>query len=62
MLRELNVDGTKVIVVLTKYDNATAQKIDEISKDLQLGDHMAVSSKTGHGIHKLTNMMKRPQK
>jgi GTP-binding protein HflX len=62
VLKELNVDSAKVLVVLTKYDSATAQKIDEISKDLQLENYMVVSSKTGHGIHKLTNMMKRSQK
>jgi GTP-binding protein HflX len=62
VLKELHVDSAKVVVVLTKYDNATAQKIDEICKDLQLENYMAVSSKTGYGIHKLKNMMKRQQK
>lgn len=59
VLKELQVDSGKVLVVLTKYDNSSAQKIEEIVKDLQLDNPMAVSSKTGYGIHKLKNVMKR---
>jgi GTP-binding protein HflX len=59
VLKELNVDRTKVLVVLNKYDTASDQKIGEITKDLQLlQDPIVISSKTGHGVHKLKNTIK----
>jgi GTP-binding protein HflX len=60
VLKELNVDRTKVLVVLSKFDDgANDQKIDEITKDLQLlQEPMVISSKTGHGTHKLKNTIK----
>jgi len=57
VLKELKVDDKKVLTVLTKYDRADAQQVDQISKDLQLGDRLAISSKTGYGIHKLKNLI-----
>jgi len=57
VLRELHVDSGKVIIVLTKHDAANAQKMYEIVQHLQLGDPLAISSKTGYGIHKLMNVM-----
>ncbi len=57
VLRELHVDSGKVITVLTKHDAANAQKMYEIVQHLQLGDPLAISSKTGYGIHKLMNVM-----
>ena len=57
VLRELHVDSGKVIIVLTKHDAANAQKMYEIVQHLQLGDPLAISSKTGYGIHKLMNLM-----
>lgn len=57
VLRELHVDSGKVITVLTKHDAANAQKMYEIVQHLQLGDPLAISSKTGYGIHKLMNAM-----
>ena len=61
VLKELNVDPTKVHVVLSKYDDGGAndQKIGEITKGLKLQDPvLVVSSKTGYGIHKLKNIIK----
>jgi len=57
VLKELKVDDKKVLVVLTKYDSADAQKVEEIARDLQLENRLAVSSKTGYGIHKLKNVI-----
>ena len=57
VLRELHVDSGKVIIVLTKHDAANPQKMYEIVQHLQLGDPLAISSKTGYGIHKLMNLM-----
>lgn len=57
VLRELHVDSGKVIIVLTKHDAADTQKMYEIVQHLQLGDPLAISSKTGYGIHKLMNVM-----
>ncbi len=57
VLKELKVDDKKVLIVLTKYDRADAEKVEEIAKDLQLEDYLAVSSKTGYGIHKLKNVI-----
>jgi GTPase len=59
VLKELNVDHTKVLVVLSKYDYANDQKIGEITKDLQLiQDPIVISSKAGYGMHKLKNIIK----
>lgn len=57
VLRELKVNETKVLVVLTKYDMADSQKIEEIINGLQLQNSLAVSAKTGYGIHKLKNVV-----
>jgi GTP-binding protein HflX len=64
VLKELNVDPTKVHVVLSKYDNrgANDQKIGEITKCLKLQDPIVVSSKTGYGMHKLKNTIKQSSK
>src|SRR5215218_2099019 len=61
VLEELKVDDAKVFVILTKYDNnnnnnnnnTDAQKIDEITKELQLENLLVMSSKIGYGVHKL---------
>ena len=57
VLDELKVDKAKVLVVLTKHDAVDAQKMQEIMQMLELRDPLMISSKTGHGIHKLKNMM-----
>jgi GTP-binding protein HflX len=63
VLRELNVDESKVVVILTKYDDndhrgARAQGIDEIAKELQLADPVVISSRTGYGIRRLKNTVR----
>lgn len=65
VLDELQVNRAKVVVVLTKHDLIGPQKLQEIVQRLQLGDPVIISSKTGHGIHKLKNMItdrSRPKK
>src|SRR4029079_10448010 len=57
VLKELKVDDTKVLVVLTKYDMADSQKVEEMVKGLQLENSLPVSAKTGYGIHKLKNVI-----
>jgi GTP-binding protein HflX len=57
VLDELQVDRTKVLVVLTKHDAVDAQKMHEIMQRLRLKEPLMISAKTGYGIHKLSNMM-----
>ena len=59
VLEELGVDKSRVLVVLTKYDddNMHSEKIREIARDLKLSDPMVISSKGGYGIHKLKTMI-----
>ena len=58
ILEELKVDKSKVVVILSKSDNNVQQtKIDQIAADLQLLNPIVISSKTGHGIHKLKKMI-----
>lgn len=59
VLKELKVDNSKVLVVLSKSDTVDAQKIDEITKDLQLENPIVVSSETGYGVHKLKTAITR---
>jgi 50S ribosomal subunit-associated GTPase HflX len=59
ILKELNVDRTKVLVVLDKYNSADDQKVDKITKDLHLlQDPIVISSRTGHGMHNLKDTIK----
>ncbi len=63
VLRELRVDESKVIVILTKYDdsgpiNSGTQKIEAVAKDLGLNDPVVISSKTGYGIRRLKNTIR----
>jgi GTP-binding protein HflX len=58
ILDELRVDKSKVFIILSKSDNDVQQKkIDEIAADLQILNPVVISAKTGHGIHKLKNMI-----
>ncbi|MDQ3840656.1 MAG: GTPase HflX [Thermoproteota archaeon] len=59
ILEELKVDKSKVLVILTKYDdeNMHSEKIREIAKDLEITNPMVISSKGGYGIHKLKTMI-----
>jgi GTPase len=57
VLDELKVYKSKVFVVLTKCDKTPLEKIEEITKDLEISNPVAISSKTGYGIHKLKTMI-----
>jgi GTPase len=57
VLDELKVYKSKVFVVLTKCDKTPSEKIEEITKDLEISNPVAISSKTGYGIHKLKTMI-----
>jgi GTPase len=60
VLDELKVDKSKVFVILTKCDGVTSSSewIDSIANDLVISNPIAISSKTGYGIHKLKTMIK----
>jgi GTPase len=59
VLEELKVEKSKVLVILTKYDdeNMHSEKIEEIASNLELSNPMVISSKGGYGIRKLKTMM-----
>jgi GTP-binding protein HflX len=65
VLDELKVDRSKVFVILTKFDNNmhtdsvtdSDQMKNDIANDLQISNPIAISSKTGYGIHKLKTMI-----
>ena len=58
ILDELNVDKSKVFVILSKSDNNVPQeRINEIANDLQILNPLIISSKTGYGIRKLKTMI-----
>jgi GTPase len=60
VLDELKVDKSKVFVILTKCDGVTTSSewIDSIANDLVISNPIAISSKTGYGIHKLKTMIR----
>jgi len=55
VLDELKVDKLKVFVILTKVDCITysEQMKNDISNNLKISNPLAISSKTGYGIHRL---------
>jgi GTPase len=59
VLDELKVDKSKVFVILSKFDGITdsEQIKNDIANDLQISNPIAISSKTGYGIHKLKTMI-----
>ena len=61
VLEELEVDKSKVFVVLSKCDNnniyQSEAKIQDIANDLKISNPIVISSKTGYGIHKLKTMI-----
>lgn len=59
VLQELEVNRSKVLVVLTKYedDNIHSEKIEEIVKNLELFNPIVISSKAGYGITELETMI-----
>jgi GTPase len=59
VLDELKVDKSKVFVALSKFDSVTdsEQTTKEIANELQISNPIAVSSRTGYGIHKLKTII-----
>jgi len=57
VLDELNVDRSKVFIILSKSDNTYSERIDEIANALRVSNPIVISSKTGYGIHKLKTMI-----
>jgi GTPase len=59
VLDELKVDKSKVFVILTKFDSITdsEQMKNYITNNLKLSNPIAISSKSGYGIHKLKTMI-----
>ena len=57
VLDELKVDKSKVFVIFSKFDKIRSEQIEEISKDLEISNPVAISSKTGYGIRKLKTMI-----
>ena len=60
VLDELKVDKSKVFVILTKCDGSinSSERIDSIANDLIIHNPIAISSKTGYGVHKLKTMIR----
>ncbi|HET7344514.1 MAG TPA: hypothetical protein VFJ05_01415, partial [Nitrososphaeraceae archaeon] len=59
VLHELKVDKSRVLVVLTKFDGVISSTglVESIANDLMIPNPIAISSKTGYGIHKLKTMV-----
>jgi GTP-binding protein HflX len=58
VLAELKVDRSKTLVVFTKYDRVGSEEaVSAVAKDLAVQDWIAVSSKTGYGMHKLKGVV-----
>jgi GTPase len=59
VLDELKVDKSKVFVILTKFDSVieSEQMKNYIANNLKISNPIAISSKTGYGIHKLKTMI-----
>jgi GTP-binding protein HflX len=59
VLDELKVNKSKVFVILSKFDSVThsEQMKNDIANYLQISNPIAISSKTGYGIHKLKTII-----
>ncbi len=58
VLEELKIDKSKLYIVLTKVETTKSDQIHEIMKYMDDSiDKIAISSKTGFGIHKLRNLI-----
>ena len=60
VLDELKVEKSKVLVVFSKFDSVTdsGQTTKDITNNLKISNPIAISSKTGYGIHKLKTMIR----
>ena len=61
VLNELKANRARVFVILTKCDGVTglSEHIDNVANSLGLFEPIAISSKTGYGIHKLKTVIER---
>jgi GTPase len=59
VLDDLKVDRSKVFVILNKYDSIanSEEQLKYVVNDLKIPNPIAISSKTGYGIHKLKAMI-----
>ena len=59
VLDDLKVDRSKVFVILNKYDSIanSEEQLKYVVNDLKISNPIAISSKTGYGIHKLKAMI-----
>lgn len=58
VLKELKIDKSKLYIVLTKVETTKSDQLQEIMKYMDDSiDKIAISSKTGFGIHKLRNLI-----
>lgn len=57
-LKELNVDETKILPVLTKYDKTSSEQIQKIVGYFDIVNPLCISSKTGYGLRKLERTIK----
>jgi GTP-binding protein HflX len=63
ILEELNVDKSKLFIVLTKVDKIDSRITNEIVETLRISNNniIAISSHTGYGIHKLKTLLMKKQ-
>jgi GTP-binding protein HflX len=60
VLQQLNVDKSKVLMVFTKCDRLNSQEtLKQISEALGISTPVLISSKSGYGITKLKNIIRR---
>ena len=61
VLEELNVDGSKILIVFTKCDllETFDETINKISNDLAISNSVVISSETGYGVSKLKTIIGR---
>lgn len=59
VLEELKADGSKVLVVFTKYDRLAnpEETMKQIAENLGIPNPAAISSKSGHGMSKLKTII-----
>ena len=59
ILEELNVDKSKLFIILTKVDKIDTRTINEIAENLRIKNNniIDISSHMGYGIHKLKTLL-----
>ena len=57
-LEELGADGSKIVIVFTKYDKLDSEKtMKQVAADLYIPNPIVISSRNGYGINKLKTMI-----